>query len=71
MAKSKSTPDISVYDSGSIVTLSPRTRKAARWIDENIGPDNGFLPYYPTVVCEARYVEDIIDGMVADGLRVA
>ena len=62
--------DIHVSDHGTIVMLHPHTRRAETWIDENIGPDNGFQPYSPIVVCEHRFAPDIIEGMRADGLNV-
>ena len=70
MTKSKST-DIHVRSTGSLVLLDPRTRRGIDWIEENIGADNGFQPWYPTVLCEARYVDDIIAGLQADGLTLA
>jgi len=63
-------PDIAHADHGSIHFLEPRTEAGRDWIDENIGPDNGYQPYYPTVLVEHRYVRDVVAGMVADGLEV-
>jgi len=62
--------DIEVANGGSIVLLRPVTSEGRDWVEENIGQDNGYQPYWPTVVCEARYAGDVIDGMVADGLEV-
>jgi len=62
--------DIEVVNGGSIILLRPETDAGQAWIEENIGQDNGFQPYWPTVVCEVRYAGDVIDGMVADGLEV-
>ena len=64
------TTDITVQDAGSIVLLQPHTGTAKRWLEENIGQDNGFQPYWPTVVVEPRYLGEIIEGMQADGLIV-
>jgi hypothetical protein len=33
-----------------------------------LGRDNGFQPWYPTVIVEPRYVGDILEGIEADGL---
>ena len=62
--------DIEVVNGGSIVLLRPETDAGKAWVEENIGQDNGYQPYWPTVVCGARYAGDVIDGMVADGLEV-
>ena len=66
----KKTADINVTGCGSIFLLAPATQAGRDWIDQHIGPDNGFQPYYPTVVVEHRYVGDIVEGMAADGLEV-
>ena len=48
--------------------LNPNART---WIDEHIGSDNGFQPYYPTVVVKHRYIGTIAEGILADGLVLA
>ena len=63
--------DVRVENHGSIVLLVPLTDNGREWIVENIGEGNGFQPYFPTVVAEPRYVQNIIDGMMAGGLVVA
>jgi len=62
--------DFTVNNQGSIVLLYPSTDAARAWVDEHIGKDNGFQPYYPTVVCEPRYLGDILEGIGAEGLDV-
>ena len=63
--------DISVRGVGSsIITIEPLTDLAREWIDEHIGPDNGYQPYYPKIVVEPRYLDDILEGMVNDGLEI-
>ena len=62
--------DVTVQNHGSLVQVVPHTTAARAWIDEHIGPDNGYQPYYPNVIVEPRYIEDIVDGMVADGLEL-
>lgn len=62
--------DINVRDEGSIILLEPQSPTGRDWIDEHIGPDNGYQPMYPTVVCEHRYADDVIEGMLGDGLTV-
>jgi hypothetical protein len=62
--------DFFLENHGSILLLRPQTVSARIWIDDHIGKDNGFQPYYPTVVIEPRYVGDIVDGITNDGLAV-
>ncbi len=64
-------PDIQVDNHGSIVLLRPLTDAAISWVNEYIGSDNGFQPYWPTVVAESRYVQNIVKGMRQDGLEVS
>ena len=67
---SSPTPDFEVQNHGSIFLLIPQTISARIWIDDHIGRDNGYQPYYPTVVVEHRYIGAIAEGIVADGLEV-
>ena len=60
---------IRIIDTGPIVIIEPMTRRASAWIKENIGPDNGYQPYYPTIIVEGRYVDAILEGMAEDGIR--
>lgn len=63
-------PDVTILDHGSIVILQPNTPEAVDWLEENIGEDNGYQPYWPKVIVEPRYVDAVIDGMQSDGLTV-
>jgi hypothetical protein len=63
-------PDISIENHGSIFLVRPITPAANAWIEEHIGHDNGFQPYYPTVVVEYRYIADIVAGLQNDGLVI-
>lgn len=63
-------PDFTVRDEGSILLLTPRTEPACSWINEHIGRDNGFQPYYPTIVIEPRYVIAILEGIRVAGLEI-
>jgi len=63
--------DAKVENHGSIFLIQPETDTAKEWIEEYIGPDNGFQPYYPTIVVEHRYIQAIIDGMMGAGLNLA
>lgn len=62
--------DALIESHGTVVLLKPQTDEATTWVDDNIGSDNGFQPFWPTVVVEPRYVDDIVQGMQADGLEV-
>jgi len=65
----KISPDFVVENHGSIFLLRPLTSTAKAWVEEHIG-DNGYQPYYPTVVIEHRFIADIVHGAQADGLDV-
>ena len=61
-------PDISIENHGSIFLIKPLTPAAIAWIEESIGADNGYQPYFPAVVIEHRYIADIVAGIQNDGL---
>ncbi len=63
-------PDILIQDHGSVVLLVPETDAGRAWVEHNIGRDNGYQPYWPTVLAEPRYVTDIVLGARRDGLQV-
>jgi hypothetical protein len=63
-------PDFLVENHGSIFLLRPQNESAIAWVDEHIGPDNGYQPQYPTVLIEHRYIADIVQGIQSDGLAV-
>jgi hypothetical protein len=67
---SPSNPDFTIRDEGSILLLTPHTEPARLWINEHIGPDNGFQPYYPTIVIEPRYLRPILGGIRVAGLEI-
>lgn len=62
--------DFTLQNDGSICILRPHTPRAVVWVERNIGEDNGFQPYYPAVVIEPRYLEDIVIGIHAAGLSI-
>jgi hypothetical protein len=62
--------DVSIRDEGSVVLFTPESDAGREWVEEHIGADNGFQPYWPTVVVEHRYAGDVADGMVGDGLEL-
>ena len=61
-------PDFLLENHLSIYLLKPVSNAAKFWLEEHIGRDNGFQPYWPTVVIEPRYVTQIIEAIRADML---
>ena len=64
-------PDFLIENHGTIFLLKPQTDSAISWVEQHIGQDNGYQPYYPTTVVEPRYIADIVGGIQNDGLAVA
>ncbi len=62
--------DFQVDNHGSIVLLRPLTKGAVEYVNREIGKDNGFQPYWPTVLFEPRYIDQFIDAIREDGLLV-
>tara|TARA_R100001530_G_scaffold6526_2_gene7604 strand:- start:287 stop:496 length:210 start_codon:yes stop_codon:yes gene_type:complete len=61
--------DIQLEDHGSLWLLRPMSEDGTTWLDQNIGDEARMLG--AAVVVEPRYVEDITEGMINDGLIVA
>jgi hypothetical protein len=61
-------PDFLVENHNSIFLLRPLSDAARNWVDEHIGQDNGYQPYFPTVVIDHSYISDIVLGIQNDGL---
>ncbi len=62
--------DIRVENHGSIYLLRPQTRAGREWLEKNCD-QSGYQPFTGgTLLCEPRYVYDIVRAAVADGLRV-
>ena len=64
-------PTTSVRCGGSTSVFVKPSVMTCIWVDEYIGPDNGYQPYYPTVVLEPRYVGPVIEGIREYGLDLA
>jgi hypothetical protein len=60
--------DLSVRNEGSIFLLQPHTEAAHDWIAEHIPEDA--MTFGDAVVVEHRYIADIVNGAIADGLAV-
>ena len=65
----KELPDAMLENHGSITLLRPLTLKARHWCAEHL-PDDA-QHFGEATVVEARYVQDIALGMLADGLVLA
>jgi hypothetical protein len=52
----------------SIYLIVPLCASARDWLDEHLGKDNGFQPYWPTAIVEPRYLARIIADIRRDGL---
>lgn len=61
--------DVSVENHSSIILLRPHTDAAREWFESNV--ESGAFWFGGAMACEPRYVDDIIDGMLADGLEVS
>lgn len=63
--------DFLVENHGSIFLLIPLSDSAQAWVDEHIGSENGFQPYWPTVVIEHRFADAILAGIAKAELVVS
>jgi hypothetical protein len=71
-SNSKSRPDFSFQNHGSICILTPLTPAAEDWFSEHLPVDNPETQFWAGgIVIEPRYVLDIISGIQSDGLSVA
>jgi hypothetical protein len=53
---------------GSIILIVPLCASARDWLDEHLGKENGYQPYWPTAIVEPRFLAQIIAGIRRDGL---
>jgi hypothetical protein len=65
-----SSPDFVIENHGSIFLIKPLTPSATSWVEEHIGQDNGYQPYFPTIVVEHIFISPILDGIKRGGLVV-
>lgn len=62
--------DFQVSDCGSICIVTPLTAEAEDWLEASVISDD--TQYWgPGVVVEPRYLEDLIEGILSDGLTVS
>ncbi len=62
------TTDFTVRGEGTIYLLTPNSDAARAWRDEYLPEDAMTLG--PAVAVEHRYIDDIISGILQDGLTV-
>jgi hypothetical protein len=64
------TPDIRVENHGSVVLLRTATPAGREWLEANCD-QSGYQPFGGgTLLCEPRYVADIVAGACEAGLEV-
>jgi hypothetical protein len=61
--------DFKVYPKGSIIMVEPLSPQARAWVKENVSPE-GYQPYFPALIVEAAYIEDLVAGIQAEGMSV-
>jgi hypothetical protein len=61
--------DVRVDNHGSVVVMNALTVAAQEWFEAHLPEDRQHWGRNGTVV-EPRYVQDIVDGLEADGLEV-
>lgn len=61
--------DFEVNDEGTIVQIIPVSQTAKDWIDENVESE-GWQWLGRALCIDHRYAEDIIDGMLSEGLEM-
>lgn len=61
-------PDVIVDNEGSIMLFRPQTDAAKTWCAKNLPSDA--LRWCFSYVVEPRYAQNIVDGMLTDGLEV-
>jgi hypothetical protein len=62
-------PDIPIENHGSLYLLRPASASGREWLDAYIQSDA--LTFSNAVVCEPRYVSNIVFGAQSDGPEVA
>lgn len=61
--------DMIIENCGGVIVVRVITLAAVRWVSEKVQRGD-YQPYYPSLVCEPRYVGEIIDAARADGLVI-
>jgi hypothetical protein len=63
--------DFRIESHGSVVLLIPQTTSGRLFVEDQIGRNNGYQPYWPIVCVEHRFIADIVEGIRNDGLAVS
>lgn len=63
-----SKPDFNVSNHGSIFLLFPNSKDAHDWVEERLPEER--QTFGRAIVVEHRYIADIVDGILCDGLTV-
>jgi hypothetical protein len=61
-------PDFTLNYQGTISLLLPISDAAKEWVEEHLPEDRQY--FGKAVVIEHRYVDDIVNGIINDGLEV-
>ena len=61
--------DIVVKGGDSIFFFDPVSDEAVDWITRFVSQE-GYQPYWPTVLVEHRYVQGLVNAAINDGLEV-
>lgn len=61
-------PDFTLNYQGTISLLRPVSEAAKEWVEDHLPSDRQYFGH--AVVIEHRYVDDIINGIINDGLEV-
>ena len=58
-----------IQNEGTVLLLRPLTESAREWVAESISPEH--QEFAGAVVVEHRYISDIMQGIVAEGMGYA
>jgi hypothetical protein len=67
MKKRQAVADFTAAHHGSLFLLHPLTPAATAWVDAHLPEDR--MTWAGGVVVEPRYLDDIVNGILGDGLR--
>jgi hypothetical protein len=60
--------DFTILNSGSVFLFIPLSDGANAWLDEHCSPDGEHTYFGPNLVVEPRYIGDLVNYAIADGL---
>lgn len=62
--------DFSLYNSGTLFLLRPKTDAARAWLAEHCPSDNEHIYFCGSLVIEPRYLDNLLNNLCNDGLTV-